>query len=974
MVAALGVFVACEKDEFEALDEQFAIEVARLDAADDVLASSIEDLRSDFEAFVADINERLASAVAALEAADEALEAYINSEIAELEGKLDAAVAALSASIKENTDFIKDVATELNAKIHAESQARVAADLELANELADQVAKLEKQDSIAARNIQSNAGSIIRLGSALSQEVARLNAADADIRTTIATVSSTLNTLRGDVTLIETIDIPAVNARIQAYDNHLDANGNADLSGLIAELTIVEDAINHVDTGLEALNRRVNALDMVTGTISSSLGTITSNFDVSVSALTSGRGGQMVTITVGSDVQSFNIYNGIQGNVGQTGQTGQTGNVGPQGPIGPQGPVGRIGQTGNVGSVGPAGASFDADDFRIVTTDVAEGTQITIYYGAENTAANQLAQFIIADGEDGTDGLDGSTGTGSGVAWTPEFTDQLEGTFTQHVRVDGASIASRVITVAKVGGLSSTVTSTEAIEGRDYSSPADGDQADDLSRIDVSEATYTATDAEGNVIGTPRVVAAIPGTFTVSNDITPDTTAPVLSATLGGVSITAGSVHSYVFGDAAPSIVVTADDGSTVQGPSAIDVSVAGSRTQYTYFAIDGSTNRGEFVFTIVVNAPDPVFSPTVANVEALTFGAPIDNVDGEEYVDVTDDNDLTGQVTLTYTMTSSTTYGFALQGATPPSSVSQSLVDATSGANDAAPGTYILYEMIVDTYVYSYNGQEVGRFSTDGTPAPHGNPIVVTPADTTNPVISAITSLEAGNIINVAHGYSSFAIEVQTNEGLLEVETPTSGGFDTSNGAVTFSGGNAAGRYEYTFRATDASNNVGSLTITVVVAAQTFPSYEWVVGSDLVTYTWTEVAGSTDGTATSNVPTALPTNIPTGRTWMDDQFGANDLIVVLNSAGVEDITVAEFTDANSDNTYETANADYSGFTIQIVPPPFAGIPYAANVFFNGVAFDANADYGIVLTGDDLAAALAAGVAGVNAHYDALNP
>ena len=77
-VAALGVFVACEKDEFEALDSAFAAEINRVesesDAADDLLQSNIDDLRNDFEAFIITINEKVDAAVAALEAADQAIQ------------------------------------------------------------------------------------------------------------------------------------------------------------------------------------------------------------------------------------------------------------------------------------------------------------------------------------------------------------------------------------------------------------------------------------------------------------------------------------------------------------------------------------------------------------------------------------------------------------------------------------------------------------------------------------------------------------------------------------------------------------------------------------------------------------------------------------------------------------------------------------------------------------------------------------
>ena len=267
MVAALGVFVACEKDEFEALDTAFAAEINRLDAADDVLQSNIDDLTSAFNAFVIAINEKVDAAVAALEAADEALEAYINAEITELEGKLDAAVESLTASINDNTDLIKETGKELRAKLAAEAVARAAGDLEIANELADQVGKLEKQDSIAASHINRNLGHIFSLGHAISRESAARVAADADLQSQINTVSSTLITqvslINDELDLLDSQLEAEETARIAA-DSGLQGNINAN-SGLITGLRTELDA---AVLAANALTGRVSATEAFGGQIS----------------------------------------------------------------------------------------------------------------------------------------------------------------------------------------------------------------------------------------------------------------------------------------------------------------------------------------------------------------------------------------------------------------------------------------------------------------------------------------------------------------------------------------------------------------------------------------------------------------------------------------------------------------------------------------------------------------------------------
>ena len=269
-VAALGIFVACEKDEFEALDEAFALEVARLDAADDVLQSNIDDLKAEFDAFVIAINEKIDAAVAALEAADDALEAYINAEIADLSARLEAAVDSLTASINDNTDLIKETGKELRKKIAEEAVARAAGDLALANELADQVNKLEKQDSIAASHINRNLGHIFRLGSAIQRESAARVAADADLQGQINTVSSTLVSAVARIDAAANLASLALLAEVQARQNgdnglqgSIDANSGL-IQSLTSSLTTAQGNLASLTTRIQTVegwNSRITALE-----------------------------------------------------------------------------------------------------------------------------------------------------------------------------------------------------------------------------------------------------------------------------------------------------------------------------------------------------------------------------------------------------------------------------------------------------------------------------------------------------------------------------------------------------------------------------------------------------------------------------------------------------------------------------------------------------------------------------------------
>ena len=294
------VFTACEKDEFEALSAQTELEIEALRAesqlGDSQLAQSIEDFKAIYDAFVIEINAKVDAAVAALEAADDALEAYINSEIDDLSDKLDAYVAELNKSIKENTDLIKATGTELRLKLEAEAAARVAGDLELENELAEQVAKL---DSIDARNLQliyGNLRSISAANARITAEAQASVARDADLQSginsntlAISAVASRTSTLEASVaTNVADInqnlldiasndgEILAHNTRIADLRTELDAAVVAanTLRGRVDLLNSHAGRIATLETEVAALELAVAAQSETDGNHASTLQTI----------------------------------------------------------------------------------------------------------------------------------------------------------------------------------------------------------------------------------------------------------------------------------------------------------------------------------------------------------------------------------------------------------------------------------------------------------------------------------------------------------------------------------------------------------------------------------------------------------------------------------------------------------------------------------------------------------------------------
>ena len=545
-VAALGVFVACEKDDIAALNDDFGQIIARVDGDIADNTGLISDLRSDFNAFVEDINERLASAVEALEAADQALEDLINAGLAELNEKLEKAVLALSASIEENTDLIKAVGVELNEKIAAEASARAANDLLIANELADQVAKLQKQDSTLLRHIERNATDIGSLTNYTRQQVARLDAADAAIRTQIATISSTLVSLESDIDLV-TLSVVDVNNEIDSNDEQI--------ATLISELNTAEAGIEGLSSDLESLSSRVSALETMTGTISSSLGQITNNFNVATSSI---NGGTRVSITVGDDTQSFDVLNGADGDDGDNGNDGTN---------------------GTNGTNGIDGDSFDGALFSVASASVSGGTQVTISYDG-----SQLAQFTVADGQGGTGG--------ASIVWGPELGVQTSD-FTQTGNLDGASL-SRLVSVVpgtavntpgattvveswdgfdslELAQAALTATGTHTIVKSTVTTIADG----------TSVITYTATADNGNIaVGSHDVSSVLPGSSSTATEniqyVVEDNTPQVFDPS----TVTS---WSPAFDTQEADFVQNGVDGNGISGSRNIEVSAGEAGISYYY-------------------------------------------------------------------------------------------------------------------------------------------------------------------------------------------------------------------------------------------------------------------------------------------------------------------------------------------------------------------------------------------------------
>ena len=586
VVAALGIFVACEKDEFAALDQELNAQVERLDAADDLLQSNIDDLRSDFDAFVADINERLASAVAALEAADQAITDFFNAAVAELHNKLDKAVIALNASISENTDLIKETGKELRKLIVAEAQARAAGDLEIANELADQVAKLEKQDSIAARNIGRNFTHIGNLSSALLAERAARVAADADLQSQVssntlniasnlASINTNINDINlnfldivandGDIASIQGVNIAQAGS-ISSLQASLTAT-IADLDAAVLRIEAVEafaSRIATLESEVAALELAVAAQGETDGNHASTLTTIqtsvtnlrtsletfATNGDTAISnrittelarvdGLLAGlrtdlteanrqiqwQNGLIADLTLrvtALENLPANVTASVSGTILTLTVSGTEYTIDSTG--GSDGNHGANGAPGADGAAGPAGAP--GVGISNVAYDAATGI-LTISF------TDGRADFQTGD-------LRGPAGSGSGngvaITWSPLFTDQTAD-FTQTGNLDGAEL-TRLVSVSASAPVNTPGAATVVSSFTSNGSPISATSLE-AARIEVDQVgtwslveTRVTTYALGTSVITWSATAngAAYGSHDVSSDYQAPSTTEVLPA------------------------------------------------------------------------------------------------------------------------------------------------------------------------------------------------------------------------------------------------------------------------------------------------------------------------------------------------------------------------------------------------------------------------------------------------------------
>ena len=438
MVAALGVFVACEKDEFEALDAAFAQDIARLEAR-------VDSNYAEFQAFIVEIGERIDAAIAQLEAADDAIMAYINAfedETAEnfeqvqenidlVQANLDTAVEELTYTIDGNKDLMLELTAALNTKIDAVNAASIAGDASLTASLTAEVEALEARDRVLFGGIASNGRQINSLSSSLSAAIVRIGVNERDIDTlktiTIPRLNQNITDVGDDVNALDLL----VNGRIDDANREIDSN-DAQIATLISDLDTAEAALDTAEASLVSLLGRVEALDGMHDVLQDGLADITNNFNVVSSQV---DGGVSVTVTVGQTSQTFVLPNGATGTTGATGATGlqgprgltgAQGNPGIQGDQGIQGVAGPQGPIGLQGNTGATGADFDHTLFTVSS----DNGEIVISYDGD-----VVLRFASA------------SGTGSGVAWTPALGVQTSN-FDQNVLVDGVSIASRSIVVS----------------------------------------------------------------------------------------------------------------------------------------------------------------------------------------------------------------------------------------------------------------------------------------------------------------------------------------------------------------------------------------------------------------------------------------------------------------------------------------------------------------------------------------------
>ena len=541
-VAALGVFVACEKDDIAALNDDFGQIIARVDGDIADNTGLISDLRGDFDAFVIAINEKIDLAVAALEAADEALEDLINSEIAglraEFNEKLDKAILALNASIDENTDLIKSTGAELRLKLEAEKAARIAGDLELETELAEQVAKLDSVDARQLGLIHGNLRSISAANARISAENAARVAADAELQTginsntlAISGLASRTVELEGSVGVLQT-ELDAAEEAIVAQ-GLVDTNHGNRISGLRTELNAAVSAANELSVRVAA----TEAFEVTIGTLQADLAALAGNTHTSSetvsaiqTAINSLRSG-LETFATNGDTEVKNAINRQIGTINGLINGLRTDLTAVQGYSSQIDALGtRIAALEGVDNATQAELNAAIDALRSELQAYADANGPADDDSALQTAIDALSTRI----DNLPTGGSGGSGGGSAINWEPYNNSLVD--YVQNGLLEGATV-TRPVTVTPgspsdvLGGESITITfdGFGTIEEAQAAHTTPGTyQIVRATRTVVADGVrsivYTAV-ANGVTIGTHTVTSTISGSDNTVNENVPYTVA-----------------------------------------------------------------------------------------------------------------------------------------------------------------------------------------------------------------------------------------------------------------------------------------------------------------------------------------------------------------------------------------------------------------------------------------------------------------
>ena len=561
---AATAFVACEKDEIDALNRD--------------LEQTQQELR-EATASISGIEQSIATAVAAearaREAGDNDLANTLSSQITtlrnlitaearareagdtQLSSNLTAAAEALGELISANQDAAVDLGATLAAAITTLNAAITSGDNDQANSTAAAIAQLRGSIAAtvsAATSAVSAEATAIR--NALAAETAARLAGDTTAATALASAVMTLNNAigvansareRGDASLTASLtsEIAALNTAITA--------GNTDITAEIARIdrliTLAQQMRSVIQTSLAAAMGRIAALEGQT---------------VSVSAASGANSSTILTIRVGSSATSITFTAGGSGTNGQDGVSitgaslGTTDSGGCRdltftrsagapivltdavcdGADGTAGtsvsvssvtrgasatiivfsdttsvtiPHGSDGAAGAAGAVGAAGTSItitaSTAGATATTITFSDGTAVAIPHGAQGPQGPQ--------GPAGPGGTDPTDTAGAWGNYSPAFTTQTAAFIQTRSRVitvqgveDTPPLSATSTRSISVSAAATTASATEASISTDVND--DGDQSDIVQR---TITVYTASNGLGS--------HTVTGTWSVLSNITP---------------------------------------------------------------------------------------------------------------------------------------------------------------------------------------------------------------------------------------------------------------------------------------------------------------------------------------------------------------------------------------------------------------------------------------------------------------------